>query len=365
MKKLLVIVCSLVLCFTLCSCMKSEEAKRVDGLILDIGEVTLNSEEKIEKAERAVNALAEDDYNQLDNLEVLTGARETYTTLKVKELEEWIDKITTATGEEEKEKAIRNAKYHYNKADEEIKQKLSNYSILKTAEQEVSTGKIQDVIQLINEIGNVDITRESVVKEALNAYNSLSKKERDGVTNYNTLSEAMAKIKELKDQASAKQKAEAEQQVKQAFSKMKTSTDKVEGIEWYMPSVFPKYADTRSYVLPYVGQQGTNTWLRLRLNYTADDWIFFKQVIFSIDGINYYKSYDYNGVERDNDTEVWEYVDFMPTTEDIDMLKKIAISKETIVRFQGDQYYYDLTVKNSDKEAIGDVLTVYDALRNQ
>jgi hypothetical protein len=46
------------------------------------------------------------------------------------------------------------------------------------------------------------------------------------------------------------------------------------------------------------------------------------------------------------------------------MLKQIANSKETIVRFQGDNYHYDLTVKSSDKTAINQVLTAYEALKN-
>ena len=45
------------------------------------------------------------------------------------------------------------------------------------------------------------------------------------------------------------------------------------------------------------------------------------------------------------------------------MLKEIAASKETIVRFQGEHYRYDLTIKASDKTAINDVLTAYEALK--
>ena len=45
---------------------------------------------------------------------------------------------------------------------------------------------------------------------------------------------------------------------------------------------------------------------------------------------------------------------------DIEMLKAIANSKETIVRFQGDNYHYDLTVSASDKKAIKEVLTAYE-----
>ena len=59
---------------------------------------------------------------------------------------------------------------------------------------------------------------------------------------------------------------------------------------------------------------------------------------------NYYQGYDYLNIRN--------------------KVKQIANSKETIVRFQGDHYHYDLTVKSSDKTAINQVLTAYEALKN-
>ena len=44
------------------------------------------------------------------------------------------------------------------------------------------------------------------------------------------------------------------------------------------------------------------------------------------------------------------------------MLRAIAASEETIIRFQGDTYYYDLTVSGTDKQAIETVLDAYDIL---
>ena len=88
-------------------------------------------------------------------------------------------------------------------------------------------------------------------------------------------------------------------------------------------------------------------------------------MIISVDGTNYYKSYDYFNVKRDNGGGmVGEYVDFVPNPEDVRMLKDIVESKETIVRFQGRDRYSDLIVNQSDKSAINDILTAYDVLKN-
>ena len=44
------------------------------------------------------------------------------------------------------------------------------------------------------------------------------------------------------------------------------------------------------------------------------------------------------------------------------MLQAIADSEETIIRFEGDEYYYDLYVTDKDKQMIRDTLTLYEAM---
>lgn len=153
-------------------------------------------------------------------------------------------------------------------------------------------------------------------------------------------------------------KAEIE---KKALAKLNKTYDKVEGISWYKSKNEPYYADTRSFVLPYIGVNDSGSkWLRLVFHYTGSDWIFFDKVTIMVDGEKYYKEFDYFDVDRNNGGgNVWEWADISPTSNDIEMLKAIAASSETIVRFQGDTYHYDLTVKSTDKTAIKDVLDAY------
>ena len=44
------------------------------------------------------------------------------------------------------------------------------------------------------------------------------------------------------------------------------------------------------------------------------------------------------------------------------MLWAIANSTKTVVRFEGDDYYYDYTVTDSQKASIRDMLIVYELL---
>ena len=74
-------------------------------------------------------------------------------------------------------------------------------------------------------------------------------------------------------------------------------------------------------------------------------------------------AFNYFDVTRDNDYGVvWEYADCPVSESDIDLLWAVANSSQTIVRFEGDDYRYDHTVSESDKQAIRDVLTAFEAL---
>lgn len=154
-----------------------------------------------------------------------------------------------------------------------------------------------------------------------------------------------------------------------ALQNLNTSYDQVQQLTWYQHKTQPQYTDIRTYVYPYIGRSDDgNTWLRVVLNYTDAQtdagWIFFTKVIFSVDGENTTKTFSYNDILRDNDTEVWEVADFEPNASEIELLRSIANSTQTIVRFQGDNYYEDHIVTDEEKSAITDVLTAYDYLTN-
>jgi len=154
-----------------------------------------------------------------------------------------------------------------------------------------------------------------------------------------------------------------------ALKNLKTTYDKVNKLTWYEHKNQPRYADTCCYIYPYIGRYDSGyTWLGVRLDYTDAQtdggWIFYDTVIFSVDGENTTKTFNRSEIVRDNDTEVWEIADFVPTASEIELLKDIANSTETIIRFQGDEYHYDHVVTNKEKAAIVDVLAAYEYLKD-
>jgi hypothetical protein len=67
-------------------------------------------------------------------------------------------------------------------------------------------------------------------------------------------------------------------------------------------------------------------------------------------------------MERDNDSEVWEWYDVSPTSENIEMLQKIMNSKKTVMRMEGTQYYKDKTITEAQKSAIRDTFVVFQGM---
>lgn len=340
---------AILMACTLCAC-KSEEAQAVDDMIAEIGEITIDAgcKQKIAQAEDAVAALEEKDAKQLENLEILKAAREKFDLLLVETAIADIGEVTL-----DGEYRIKNARNEYDRARKEIQALVSNYAVLETAEATLSKLQIENVEKMIAAIGTVSSKSESAIKAAKDAYAGLSAEQQKEVTNYKILTDAENTLKDLKKKA-----ADA------ALAKLNKSTDKVTGVTWYQHDNEPTYIDTRSYVIPYIGKKGSSVWLRARINYTGDDWVFWKKLTIVADEKRYTKSFSYFDLVRDNEGgNVWEYVDFEPSAADIEMLKTIAASKETIIRFEGDERHYDLTVRSADKKAIREVLAAYEAIK--
>ena len=152
---------------------------------------------------------------------------------------------------------------------------------------------------------------------------------------------------------------------KKALAKLNSTYDKFKEVTWYEPQCKPEYINRNAFYL-YMGESNSettkgHTWLRWKIVYSDDEWVFFDEIIINVDGENYTKSFDYLDVERDNNgSGVWEYVDILLEDEDIPLLKAIANSQKTSIRFQGDQYRYDREITQNEKYGIMDVLNAYE-----
>lgn len=306
MKKIISVLLSLFLSFSLCACGKSQNIIAAENAVKAVGKVTLNSKSAIDQAEKAIGALSEKEKKKF--------------------------KLNTEFEEIKKQ---------YNQLNEEEKVKLA--------------------VEKINSIGEVTLGSAAAIDEADEAYQSISAEFRDKVTNADELNNAKSSLRKLKAE-------EKERIIAEKTPIFDIDYDKVQDNTWYYHKSMPKYIDTRSYIIPYLGKSGNDYWICIRYNYTGDDWIFWNNMTIWVDGTKYYKNVSRSNIVRDNDTEVWEYYDepldsnVRMDNSEIKMLTAIAQSGETVIRFEGNDYNYDLAVTPTDKKIISDVLALYEAL---
>lgn len=311
MKKYFVVIMAVLMALCLCACGKSEAVKAAEEKIAAIGEVTLDSEKRISAAEKAVEKLSDDELKQLDKAEELKKAREAY-------------------------------------------------------EELVLENKAAAVDSVIDQIGEVTLESAEKINAAQQAFEQLTEKEKGKVKNASLLNQAEEKLAALQKQEKEAKRAEA----LKLLENMRLDEDKVRHLKFYYPKAwrFNSYgnwiADTRCFILPYIGMDDNgNIWMRVVYNFTDDDWVFFKKITVAADDERYYRSFKYFDIVRDNDGgQVWEYID-TDGASDVTMLWAIVNSKETIVRFEGDDYSHDFTVRESDKQAIKEALLVYEGLK--
>lgn len=356
MKRVILSVLILALALSMAACGQSEAAKAADEMIAAIGEVTLDSEQAIEKAEKAVSELEEKDRKQVKQVDSLTAARQTYEALvlesAVEEVESAISAIGTVTLESKD--IIAAARKAYSDCGEDVQIHISNMDVLEKAEKQLETLQIEQVVQSIDAIGEVTTSSGQAIHEAQTLYNALSKESANKVENVQILVDANDTYVAL-----------LEKEIEAGLSKCRVEEDKIQGVKWYYSKVQPVYANTRSYVLPFIGMNNKNeVWLCAIFDYTGDNWVFFKSIIFSVDGKNTTKTYNYfRDIVRDNKYgDVWEYVLTPGGEEYRDLFWSIANSDETIVRFDGDRYCEDIVISREDKAAIKEILTIYEAM---
>jgi hypothetical protein len=164
------------------------------------------------------------------------------------------------------------------------------------------------------------------------------------------------------DQTPPSKPAVSPAELKAALGKMTVKEDTVKGTKFYSPIGAPKYANANGFYI-YIGQTGdSEPYLRFRIQYYGDDWLFIESFFFNVDGETFEISTSLSEMERDNDSSVWEWYDVAPTSENVAMLQKIMNSKKTVMRMEGSQYYKDKTINDAQKSAIKNTFIVYQGL---
>ena len=158
--------------------------------------------------------------------------------------------------------------------------------------------------------------------------------------------------------------AEVERQAKlEALKKLKLkkTVDDVSGITWYQQPYFTHY-NSDNLTSIYMGDNGARHWLRLKMSYEGNDWIFFERAYLSYDGNTkeiFFDEYKDKKTEVGHGGSVWEWID-LTVTKDVEVfLRQFAYSQNAKMRLSG-KYAKTRTLTDNERKGILDVLNGYD-----
>lgn len=159
----------------------------------------------------------------------------------------------------------------------------------------------------------------------------------------------------------AEQKAER----LKSLNKLKKNYDDISGVTWYKQPYFTHYTNSNLTSI-YLGDDGSSRWLRLKMSYTGEDWIFFERAYLSYEGNTeeiLFSRYD-NKKTENSGGKVWEWIDVGVTKEVEMFLREFANSKDAKMRLSG-KYTRTRNLSLNERRGILDVLNAYDALQNE
>jgi hypothetical protein len=154
-------------------------------------------------------------------------------------------------------------------------------------------------------------------------------------------------------------RAENKLKAEKALKSFKKNVDEFEGTTFYSDPRTPNYTNV-NFIYPYSGVKDDHAWLRLKMQYTSDNWLFINNAILLIDDEKFYISGNW---ERDNNSQIWEWLDIQVRQNEYSILEKIASSKSAKIRYEGNQYYKDRNITSKEKSIIKKTLEIYDLLK--
>lgn len=178
---------------------------------------------------------------------------------------------------------------------------------------------------------------------------------------YTSLASSLDSLTAEIDSAQAKRVAALAPMVPGLKKKMRQEVDDMKGITFYYDPATPKYANANAFAT-YIGQSKDNLWLRFKINYHGDDWLFIRKYMIKVDS-TVLEVIPQTEVQRDNDAGgIWETWDETVNADYYAILKQVAESKTAKIRFEGRQYYQEKPITPAQKESIKNVLKLYEAM---
>ncbi len=170
------------------------------------------------------------------------------------------------------------------------------------------------------------------------------------------------KEKQLGEKKAKEKEAADKRRLAKATGKMRKNVDEMKGITWYYDKNTTKYNNVNNFHLYMGKEENTKPWLRFRIQYKGDDWLFIENYNIKTDNDTYTFT-PTKRVERDNGSGgIWEWCDESLNSRTYAMIQDVINSKSVKIRHNGQKYYKDRRVSSREKTALKNVIDAYEAL---
>lgn len=232
-------------------------AKNAEDKIAKLKNITSDSEQDIQDAEEAFAALTDTQKGLVTNADLLEGADQRLIEAKAAVIEEKIDNIGELQADGTTGTKLKKIRHEYENLDNDVKAAVKNINKLDEAEKAYSDLKVQNVINLIDGIGEVSLKNGLEVVKAETAYRQLEDDEKSKVTNAEILEKDWKTYSKLKAEQDKKDREAAEN-----AKKLKTG-DVIKTDTWELTlksvkitdGIYPN--DTSGYYLYYPADDGS------------------------------------------------------------------------------------------------------------
>ncbi|EDY82586.1 hypothetical protein VDG1235_3904 [Verrucomicrobiia bacterium DG1235] len=220
-------------------------------------------------------------------------------------------------------------------------------------QEKYSNFKSDEINKLISELDY-----EIIVQKELEAEEQKRKDEEESRL-------AEEKAKHLEQQRIEEERLANERKIALAAAtkNLKSSVDEIKEIEFFKDRSSPDTNAVKN-IHAYIGKKGNQVWLRFKMSYNSDDWLFVESATFKVDGELVTLKYNFfDDWERDNGYGgIWEWKDVSVDREIWNLINQISDSDDTMMRYGGRQYHHDRKVSSREKAALKNVILAYEAM---
>ena len=143
-------------------------------------------------------------------------------------------------------------------------------------------------------------------------------------------------------------------------SKMRFKKDDFNKCIWVYPKHATNFVDVNTIYCYFDISNGVPENFRLRIQYSADDWLFI--YMYKIMAGNIVYDYTPNNVERDNSSYIWEWSDEQIDQFTAGIIDGIMSCNTLKIKYIGKQYFHIRNVPQSELVAIKNIVRYYKAL---